>query len=123
MKFLFTALVLLITSISLCQGQDHNSNALEDNLKINDFNVSVTVDSAEDIESTFKVKDIENLLNTSANIESMSFQIICNNETMSNGEKSTLSYSVNGDSKNKKEFLKSVRKIRKAAVKYYTNKL
>jgi hypothetical protein len=93
-----------------------------ENVKLKDFSVSVTVDSAEDIESTFKVTDLKEILNEVSDNESVKFEIICNGDLMSNGEKSTLSYKVNGNTKDIDAFLESVNKIRNAAINYYKNR-
>ncbi|WP_456437246.1 hypothetical protein [Psychroserpens sp.] len=122
MKKLFTIFTLLLTTISFSQSEDIEFEITEGNLKVSDLSVSVTVDSAEEVESTFKVKDIKELLKESVDVENISFEIICNGDMMSNGEKSTLSYKVNGNSDDVNSFLKSIKKMRKAAIKYYKNK-
>ena len=122
MKLVFTILSLLLTIISFSQSDDIEFEITENNLKVSDLSVSVTVDSAEEVESTFKVNDIKELLKESVDVENISFEIICNGDMMSNGKKSTLTYKVNGNSDDTKSFLKSIKKMRKAAIKYYKNK-
>ena len=90
--------------------------------QVENVSVAVTVDSAEDIESTFNIEDIKEILESSANNEVVSFKIICNGNYRSNGNKSSLSYRVEGNSNDQKRFLKSIKKIRKSAIKYYNNK-
>jgi hypothetical protein len=120
MKTVFTILGLLIATVGFSQSNlDGNVTS---NLDISDLNISVTVDSAEEVESTFKVKDIKELLAQNIDIQNITFEIICNGEYMSNGEKSTLSYKVNGNTKDAKSFLKTIKKMRKAAINYYKNK-
>ncbi|WP_323788424.1 hypothetical protein [Psychroserpens sp.] len=121
MKTGFKIVMLLLVTISFGQTEINESKTTESNLKVSDLSVSVTVDSAQDLESTFKIKDIKALLNESINVENMSFEIICNGDLMSNGEKSKLSYKVNGNSKDVNGFLKHIKKMRKAAIKYYKN--
>ncbi|MFK7781321.1 hypothetical protein [Psychroserpens sp.] len=122
MKLGVTIFTVLFTLFSFSQTEGVDSKITESNLEINDLSVSVTVDSAEEVESTFKIKDIKNLLKESVDVENVSFEIICNGDVMSNGEKSTLTYKVNGDSNDIDGFLQSVKKMRKAAIKYYKNK-
>jgi hypothetical protein len=93
-----------------------------DNIKIRNVEVSVTVDSAEDIQTTFDVKDFNELIDLSEPNEPLSFEMICNGDMMSNGKHSRLSYRVKGNTNDSKGFLKSVKKIRKAAINYYKNK-
>ncbi len=91
-------------------------------VKVSNIDVSVIVDSAEDIESTFDVKDIKELLDLSELNEPLAFEIICKGDKMSNGKSTTLSYRVKGNTNDTKGFLKSVKEVRKAAIKYYKNK-
>jgi hypothetical protein len=91
-------------------------------VKIESVDFVVTVDSAEDLESTFEIEDLKTLFNDSSSNESISLKIVCNGELMSNGKKSNLSYKINGNAKNMKEFMKSAREIKRAAIKYYKNK-
>lgn len=122
MKLVFTIFTLLLTTFSFSQSEDIELEITEHNLKVSDLNVSVTVDSAEEVESTFKVNDIKELLKETTDLENMTFEIICNGDQMSNGKKSTLSYKVHGNSDDVNGFLKSIKKMRKAAIKYYKNK-
>ena len=68
------------------------------------------------------MEDIKEMLGGSASGEEMSFKITCNGKPMENGEESHVSYSVDGTTDKKEEFIKSVEKIREAAIKYYKYK-
>jgi hypothetical protein len=122
MKTVFTIIGLLIATVSFGQTNNFNGKINSDEVKISDLNISVTVDSAEEVESTFNMKDIKELLDETEADEAITFEIICNGNIMSNGKKSTLSYKVTGTKEEARNFLKSVKKIRKAAIKYYKNK-
>ncbi|WP_204346935.1 hypothetical protein [Psychroserpens algicola] len=122
MKTVITIIGLLITTLGFSQTNNIEANFTTQDTKIRNLNVSVSVDSAEDVASTFNMKDIKTILNEVADNEDVSFEITCNGDVMSNGAKSTVSYRVNGNTKDIKGFLKSVKKIRKAAIKYYNNK-
>lgn len=122
MKNVFKILMLLVVTVSFSQTNIADEEVTIDDVKISNINVSVTVDSAEDIVSTFNVKDIKELLELSEQNEPLSFEIICNGDKMSNGKNTTLSYRVKGNTNDSKDFLKSVKKVRKAAIKYYKNK-
>jgi len=112
MKTLFTILGLLIATSSFAQSTN----------KVTDFKILVTVDSAEEIESTFKVNDFEEVLSEVDDNEDVTFEIVCNGDTTASGKKTTLSYRVAGNTNDVHGFLKSVKKVRKAAIKYYKNK-
>ncbi len=90
--------------------------------KVENVSVIVTVDSAEDIESTFNIEDIKQIIESSATNEVVSFKIIGNENYRSNGNKSSLSYRVEGNSNDLESFLIGIEKIRTSAINYYYNK-
>ena len=122
MKNVFTILALLITIVSFSQTKNLEGDVVIEDVKFQDLKVSVEVDSAEDIESTFKVEDIKELLNDADENQKLQFEIICKGEKMSNGVESSLSYKIEGNTNELKSFYKNVKKIRKAAINYYKNK-
>ena len=122
MKSVITMLFLLLATISVAQSHNFNTSEALQVTKVSDFKISVTVDSAEDLETTFKMKDVQDVLNEVSEDESLSFEIICNGNQMSNGEKNKLSYKVKGNSNDLKGFLKTIKKVRKGAINYYKNK-
>lgn len=122
MKNVLKILTLLVATLSFGQINTNEQEVTLDNIKVSHINMSVTVDSAEDIKSTFEISDLKELIALSDQNEPLSFEIICNGDTMSNGKSTTLSYKVKGNSKDTKGFLKSVKKVRRAAIKYYKNK-
>lgn len=122
MKNLITSLALLVTVLGFSQSKSINGIVDTQQPKLDDVSVSVTVDSAEDIESTFQVADIRELLDATGNNETIKFELVCNGRTMSNGEKAHVSYKVEGNSDQPEAFLKSVEKIRTSAINYYNNK-
>ena len=122
MKNLITSLALVITMLGFGQTRSINGVVAEEQPKLEDVSVTVTVDSAEEIESTFQVEDIKEILESTDKNETVTFKIICNGRKMSNGEKSHMSYSVEGNSNKPEAFLKSVEKIRTSAINYYNNK-
>ena len=122
MKNVFKILMLFLVTVSFGQTNSVSGEVTTDDVRVSNIDVSVTVDSVEDIESTFDIKDIKEIIGLSERNEPLSFEIICNGDEMSNGESTTLSYKVKGNTNDTKGFLKSVKKIRKAAIKYYKNK-
>ena len=108
-------LSVLFVTISYSQTDQNNSKEI----KIEKLHIEVTVDSAEELDATFKLDEIKQILDEIEDGEEISFKIICNGEVLSNGVKSNMTYKVNGNSENSESFLKSVEKIKKAAIKYY----
>ena len=122
MKNVITSLALLISIIGFGQSKSISGEVTETQPTLENVSVTVTVDSAAEIESTFQVEDIQDILESTADNETLSFKIICNGKTMSNGEKSHMSYMVEGNSNQPQVFLKSIEKIRASALNYYKNK-
>lgn len=122
MKKVFTVLAIALVTISFAQSKTSKEKVIFKDVKVENVAIEVTVDSAEDIERTFSMEDIKEMLNDSASGDELSFKIICNGKPMSNGKKSHVSYSVDGTTDKKELFLKSVEEIRTAAIKYYSNK-
>ena len=121
-KNLIISLALLITLSSFSQSKLMNGMVVKETTRVENVSVEVTVDSAEEIESTFKVEDIKEILNSSNDNETLSFKITCNGDKMSNGVKSKVSYKIEGSSNDLESFLIGIEKIRTAAINYYNNK-
>ena len=118
----------LITTILCCLGlnviaQSNNlKGEVTDTKKIENFSIMVEVDSAEEIDSTFKVEDFEDIFEEAKVGEKVTFKLKCNGKVMSNGVKSSMSYTIEGNTNEKEKFLERVSKIRTSAIKYYKSK-
>ncbi|MBO6607917.1 hypothetical protein [Psychroserpens sp.] len=122
MKTVFTFLGLFIATITLSFAQEVKGQITMDDIQLKDLKISVTVDSAEEIKEVFKVGDIKELLEEVSTNEDVTFELICNGDKMSNGKLSSLTYKIDGNTNNIKDFLKRVKEIRKGAINYYNNK-
>ena len=122
MKTVFTFLGLLIATVTFSFAQQVKGQITMEDIELKDLKISVSVDSADDIKEVFNVRDIKELLKEVSDNEDVSFELICNGDLMSNGEKSSLTYKIDGNTSNIKEFLKRVKNIRKGAINYYNNK-
>lgn len=89
------------------------------NQETENISIVIEVDTAEELEKTFKLDDAKELLESSDS--NVSVTIICNGKKMSSGVKSSMSYKVTGNAANPDEFLQNVEKIRSAAIDYYNN--
>ncbi len=119
MKNVIKLVVLLFATVSFSQTNDAVN--LED-VKVHTVDISVNVNSEEEVKSTFTMKDIKTLLSEVQPNEALNFEITCIGEDKSVGEPSTLTYRVKGDSNNPKVFLERVKKVRNAVIKFYKNK-
>ncbi len=117
-----TNVVLLSSILGFGQSISAKGMIVKETIKIENVAVTVTVDSAEELESTFKLDDIKELIEDAGKNETFTFKIICNGKPMSNGVKSHISYKVEGDSEDIDSFFKSVETIRSAAINYYNSK-
>lgn len=120
-KKMFTYLALTFATVALSQNKLHGKTSNLSHTKISNLEVVVTVDSAKDIENTFKVEDIKEILKETNENEIISFSLICNGSIMSNGEKTKMTYKIEGNSSEPEEFLSLVSKLRASAIKYYEN--
>ncbi len=124
MKNVVTILILLIGTLSFGQTESLTGKATFSNSdgKLENLSIEVTVDSAAEVKSTFTTQTIKELIGESENGEEFSFKITCNGLVKPNGVRSKVSYEVKGTTEDKRNFLKSVKKIRAAAINYYESK-
>lgn len=124
MKNVFTILGLLITTMGGAQiaSLDGTGTVSKTEVKISEMKISVKVDSAEDLENTFTMEDIEEAIDIPSQNENISFEIICNDSSVTEGVSKSVSYKAKGNTSDKKHFLKTVERIREASIAYYNNK-
>jgi hypothetical protein len=115
-------LIFLCSILGFSQSVTTNGMVVKEVTKVENMSIEVTVDSADDLESTFQVEDIKEILGDLSEDETISFKIICNGKKMSNGIKSHVSYKVDGNSNELDAFITTVEKVRTAAINYYNNK-
>ena len=113
--------VVLFTIVSFGQSNEIEGKVSFEDVTVHQVNISVSVKSAEEVKSTFEVSDIKELISHVEPNEELNFEIICEGKDKIVGEPTTLTYRIKGDSNNQKEFLQRVKKVRKAALKYYKN--
>ena len=119
MKKLFTILSLSLGIIGFAQETNYNLNDAE--TSVSNIAMEVTVDSVEDLESTFKMKDLKEMLEFTGS-KDMTFKLTCRGELMSNGEYSTMSYEVEKGDMSDKQFIRLVKELQKSAIEYFNNK-
>jgi hypothetical protein len=122
MKNLILPLVLLFGVLVFGQAKPIKEVEVRKEVITERVDVSVTVDSVEELESTFTLDDIKEMFTLTTEGKDVSFELVCNGDLMSNGKKSYMSYKIEGSSDDQEAFLKRVEVIRNAAIKYYRNK-
>jgi hypothetical protein len=115
-KNISISLAFLITISGFSQSKLVNGTVVKETTRVENVSLEITVDSAEEIKSTFKFEDFREILELSDDDDVVSFKIICN------GVKSHVSYKIEGNSNDKEAFLFGIKKIRTAAINYYNNK-
>ncbi|SEP68517.1 hypothetical protein SAMN05421824_0053 [Hyunsoonleella jejuensis] len=120
MKNLVTILALISFTFASAQNTTLEGDISKDKVTFENLNISVTVNSAEDIKRTFDVSDIKNIVLDVDDNEALSFTVTC--ENTAENSNSHLTYKVKGNTNDLDGFIKSIKLIRKSAIKYYKNK-
>jgi len=121
-KLAVTVFVLCIGLSVYSQSKTQKGKLDFKDVKIENYQIKVEVDSVEELESTFTIEDFENILNEAELDKEVTFALKCNGEMMSKSAKSSMSYTIHGNTNEKEKFLKGVEKIRNSAIKYYKSK-
>ncbi|WP_037348772.1 hypothetical protein [Sediminibacter sp. Hel_I_10] len=122
MKHLVTMLMLSVATLGFSQSNNPEENKSQSKATVSDLKISITVDSKEELENSIKMEDIEEFMDMSDNDEQISFEIICNGEKISKDVNRSLTYKVKGNTSDRVGFLKSVEKVRTAAINFYNSK-
>ena len=104
-NYVMAGLLLLCTVTGYSQSVTSSDTITKEVTKMEGMSIAVTVDSAEDLKSSFKAEDIIEILGDLSEDQTISFKLICNGEKMSNGVKSHLSYKIDGNSNDTDDFL------------------
>lgn len=120
MKNLVTIIALTCFTLVSAQTIHLDEGITTENIKLENLNISVTVDSEESIKSTFDVKDMKEILVKAKENQALEFQITCENKT--DYRMTNMTYKVKGNSNDVSGFMKSIKVVRKSAIKYYKNK-
>ncbi|MGB3605815.1 hypothetical protein [Psychroserpens sp.] len=119
MKTVFTILGLLVATVSFGQANNLEATMTTNDTRITELNILVSVDSEEELESTFKMEDIQKILDEVADEGEVSFEIKCNKKKSDMGISSSVSYRISGNSNDVDGFLTKVEHIKNTAIKYY----
>lgn len=122
MKTVIKFLICVMTTVGMAQTVTTVELEEEKEVKINEISVSISVDSAEEVMSTFDIKDIKELIAEVESNKDLNFEITCNNQNTTSGTPSSLTYRIKGNSDDQKKFIKGIKELRQAAIKYYKNK-
>lgn len=120
MKHLITILATFIISMGFAQDKIGKAEwTSTGGTKIEKVAMEVTIDSLEELESTFQKENIEKLFDDFGIIDDITFKLTCNAKEKTHGINSNVSYEVKGNSGEKDVFLAQVEIIKKAARSFY----
>lgn len=122
MKQVFTMLTLLIVTTTFAQSDNLAgiiSEEKENTMVVRDLKISITIDSAEDIDKTFSIKDIQDIIEIADADENISFEILLKDKSGKEGVSKSISYKIEGNTDEKDSFIAFVRRIRNASKEFY----
>ncbi|WP_179335658.1 hypothetical protein [Winogradskyella costae] len=117
LKKVFTCLVLLISVVGYSQSKVEDKS-----VKIDAISIEVTIDSFEELESTFKAEDLDELFKMMDSNEELSFTLNCSFSEVKDNLKGSMTYTVMGRADEKTKFLKNIEKMKATALKFYNLK-
>jgi len=123
LKKVLTCLVLFVSVVGYSQVKK-NTNLNIGEIEYNNLDITITVDSLEELEAEFKTSDVEDLFDEIEAFKKISFKLICNAVENSKEHKNSMSIKIEiENTKDDKDyFLKRIQKLKKVGVNYYNNK-
>ena len=124
-KKILTGIALIVASTTIAQTINVEKTSEEqkahicEKAELKSVSIEVSVDSLEELKTTFTKKDIKEILDHSAPNEEITFKIVCNGRNTDDGLKSHATYEIKGNTDDKDFFLNLIGKVRTAAIKYY----
>ncbi|MGV6830769.1 MAG: hypothetical protein ACWA5P_04280 [bacterium] len=119
MKNLIIYLLMIAAQFAVSQNLEGSAYEQDTETQLKDFKMSVVVDSEADLNKTFTMNDLDQLINRVSEDQSVSFELTC--KTTANKASKSISYKIEGNASDIESFREGVVKIRKAAVKYFKN--
>ncbi len=121
MKTLITTITFLIAFTSFSQIKELQNADETLATTIQSVEVSITIDSVKELESTFNLNDIKSIVDDMSPDENISFEIKCNGKPMSNGKEASATYKITGKAGEKEAFYNNINTIKKLVTDYYNN--
>lgn len=123
MKNLIAVLALITTVAGFGQNNDKIKTLKGDiNANVKSYqqitnSIDVTINYLKDIDATFSLKDIKDIIDEMPLDRDIVFSMTCNKD-----ESSKVNYIVNGNTNDYKKFIKDVSDVREKAIRFYKNK-
>lgn len=117
MKNVFICLALLISTVGFSQSKIEKKQ-----IKVDTISIEVTVDSVDELESTFTEADLTELFKMLDDNEALSFTLRCSFSEIKDNLKGSMTYSIVGTSNEKEKFIANIKKMKSTALKFYNLK-
>ncbi len=122
MKHLIIIGLLLASSLAFCQEETKNSNGIETRTNLHNLKMSISVDSAEELESVYQHENIVQLAYLVSGDEKITFELISNYHTAKKEVKLQKSYKIVGTTGQMDVLLVLIDKTRASAINDYKNR-
>jgi hypothetical protein len=115
--FSILSLFLLIPFLGFSQTEIE-----KEQVKVEALSIEITIDSAEELDTTFKEQDLEELFEMTDADEEVTFILNCTFEAAKDNLKGHLKYTVKGKTNEKEKLFNDIKKAKATALKFYTLK-
>ncbi len=119
MKHLISIAILLISSIGFSQNDLNNLPNTNAKYDLHDLGMSVSVESAEELEAVLTFESITEFANMATGNEPITFELVCNYKSSKNNTKYHKSYKIVGTTGNIEKFIQLIEKTKASAIKGY----
>lgn len=118
-KTLILCSVFLIPFLGFCQSEIDKK---PDTFKVEALSIEVTIDSVEELKTTFEEQDLEELFMIMEADEEIAFKLNCTFEEAKDKLKGSMTYVIKGKANEKEKLKKSIKKAKATVLKFYNLK-
>lgn len=116
MKIIVSVVLLLISNLCFSQNENHAKES--PSFKLENVSLSLSVSSEEYLD-TLNMESLISVFDEVTPNQDVSVELNCKGKPMSNGELSSFSMKINGNTNKKDQFTMLVRKLKKTAQTFY----
>jgi len=120
LKITMTICLALFSLIGFSQTQNQTLNVSQGETTVTNLKIEINVASLQELEKSFKIKDLNEIFSELDNEGDVEFRITCTKASDYDKSKTKeISYKIVGDADEKEAFLKMAERIYNSAKKYY----
>jgi len=123
LKYVCVSILFVMSIVGFSQSHfkaNYDSPIAE--IEYHTLDIVVTVDSLQELQSELIITDFEVLLEETKAYQSLSFELVCNVKGLSKGYTKSMALKIESTTENRDSFLSRIKKLKKVAMNYYTNK-